>query len=975
MTTSTALPVRLIFRRPAGVFFLCAAAVTLLFCLPLLRVRITSPFWWPTLLGVPAWWWFFRRHIRAEIAWNRTAILFVLLWLATLLTGIVRGSGWWAMTAMWLLACGLGSVFECGRGRGRNISLVASLPWLLLAGAPPMFSNRVWPWLTEWIGEQLLVSAVAAGRVAWREGTTLISVDHRCDIQDLTGSPLGLTAWLLAAWVVIMCGRPSLIKAVVSLVFVVFYAVLASTAMIWLSVFSGAAGILGAGIGAVTVGHIMLAVIAAPALYLVKTFTSAFSGSIRKKLDNGCAPELLVELWNRHCSCSGFTDDSDWAPVCPVWKRIRLAEVPQFLIDWVYSRPLAMYFSATPAVLLAALLLCWSSAVNNLQPVIAATATKALQAARETSQPLREEQLLRTLIAIEPRNPEHSLQLALLFLRENRRDECLQMMSKLTAEDEPGYSAARVWLVRNSLGSNPLVLLTKAQQISQLQRAVELDAGNIDAHQMLARLYLELGELLLAETQFRAAANLDPVWSLELLRIYRQRQQLPSDLNDLENYRRQLAQRLRADPDSTANRLNLAEFDFLAGNVLQAIELLNSRPLSSETAELRRQEVRLRSEIVLKLTFEGESVHGATLIPELKAALKLAPDDGNILSAAVHLYVLRGLRPDDDTLTVLADYWKNITASDSDTRHKQAQIALLTGNLPSVVETLASENELNFVDALALTHSLMTLNQQPAAEQVVREAMVRLGAWDSPEKCGQAIQLLAVAGMFSAARESCAGIAAEPMRNSFRNLIDLLEFDALVGYPGQLAPHDIRWIVPLDVDSDRAAALLKGPLVDHELHLHVLNRMFMLRSAAPHLHGFVDGTIRTIVARSGNPETLLGTLGTNAAVVGQWQYATECFDRALQSNRSRDAAVLNNLAIAIVRSGRTERFHEALRLIEEARKTLPENIELLATRGEVLMAMQRWPAAESDLQRVLSARPKHPDAIRLLPLLKERQAQ
>jgi uncharacterized protein HemY len=151
--------------------------------------------------------------------------------------------------------------------------------------------------------------------------------------------------------------------------------------------------------------------------------------------------------------------------------------------------------------------------------------------------------------------------------------------------------------------------------------------------------------------------------------------------------------------------------------------------------------------------------------------------------------------------------------------------------------------------------------------------------------------------------------------------------------------------------------------------------MYALRSSSQQLQEFADTTIRVVLTRSERPDGLLESLGTSAAMDGQWQFAVQYFDQALQVDLTRSPVILNNLAIALIRSTTEDRYTEALKLIDEARLSIPESLELLATRGEILMALKNWKAAEADLKAVLKASPSHPDAARLLPILQQQKNQ
>ena len=79
----------------------------------------------------------------------------------------------------------------------------------------------------------------------------------------------------------------------------------------------------------------------------------------------------------------------------------------------------------------------------------------------------------------------------------------------------------------------------------------------------------------------------------------------------------------------------------------------------------------------------------------------------------------------------------------------------------------------------------------------------------------------------------------------------------------------------------------------------------------------------------------------------------------------RNPIILNNLALATVRS-QAGSAQNALTLINQALELLPGNPELLSTRGEIFVAMQRWADARRDLEECVSIRSGRPKVHRLL---------
>jgi predicted Zn-dependent protease len=75
--------------------------------------------------------------------------------------------------------------------------------------------------------------------------------------------------------------------------------------------------------------------------------------------------------------------------------------------------------------------------------------------------------------------------------------------------------------------------------------------------------------------------------------------------------------------------------------------------------------------------------------------------------------------------------------------------------------------------------------------------------------------------------------------------------------------------------------------------------------------------------------------------------------------------VLNNLATAIIR-GRGDTNDRALRLANETLVILPNHPDVLATRGEIYIVMERWTDAIADLTESVKLRRNSVEVHRLL---------
>ncbi|HAP08756.1 MAG TPA: hypothetical protein DCR20_13080, partial [Planctomycetaceae bacterium] len=109
----------------------------------------------------------------------------------------------------------------------------------------------------------------------------------------------------------------------------------------------------------------------------------------------------------------------------------------------------------------------------------------------------------------------------------------------------------------------------------------------------------------------------------------------------------------------------------------------------------------------------------------------------------------------------------------------------------------------------------------------------------------------------------------------------------------------------------------------------------------------------------------LNLLGMHALLMGQYERAIVWLEQANAISRSRDAMVLNNLALALVR-GRPEEKGRALELSEQALALIPQNPQALGTHGEINVRLERWDDALKDLVQTVQFVRNDPNIHQLL---------
>lgn len=110
--------------------------------------------------------------------------------------------------------------------------------------------------------------------------------------------------------------------------------------------------------------------------------------------------------------------------------------------------------------------------------------------------------------------------------------------------------------------------------------------------------------------------------------------------------------------------------------------------------------------------------------------------------------------------------------------------------------------------------------------------------------------------------------------------------------------------------------------------------------------------------------------GTMALLDNQIEDAKTQLELALE-NQPNTPAILNNLAVALAGT-QENHLEQALSLVDIALEKQPDHAYFLETRGQILLKLQRWPAAISDLEAALKATELRPSIYPSLAIAYER---
>jgi tetratricopeptide (TPR) repeat protein len=119
---------------------------------------------------------------------------------------------------------------------------------------------------------------------------------------------------------------------------------------------------------------------------------------------------------------------------------------------------------------------------------------------------------------------------------------------------------------------------------------------------------------------------------------------------------------------------------------------------------------------------------------------------------------------------------------------------------------------------------------------------------------------------------------------------------------------------------------------------------------------------------SADAAQMLEIAGYVALQTSNFDMAAAWLEQAVTLCRTPSPALLNNLAIAMLRHDPLNLAPRALLLVEQALKAEPNRTELICTRAEIRLSLRRWADAQRDIRSVLDQKPNHPEALRLLQL-------
>jgi tetratricopeptide (TPR) repeat protein len=635
-----------------------------------------------------------------------------------------------------------------------------------------------------------------------------------------------------------------------------------------------------------------------------------------------------------------------------------------FVQCWFLSRDYSRPWQIVPVVLLMVLgVVLWferwvvsESLVTNYEQAIEQAASRG-----DNDEAML---LAKALEALRPADLLTTYNTALLLAKDSP-DEALSRMLELAPDGRPGFAPARLWLVRQARGEKPLLTMTASQMKSQLLQALESSPNDAEATRLLAEIYLESSEWVLAEQQLSSLVVRRPDLSLQLAKV---KTKLGRDRVDIQQYLSQAESlyrdHLAAHPDDADVWMALSETMLVSGQSETAREILVEQLAKKDNPSMRRQ-------LSDQYLSQAETLANASplnldrSLALCLSAVEVDPGNPAILTSLL-LLQSRGARISGDQLKKSTEFWGtrlNETPENAELRVITAQYLAFTGDLNAAAETLAPVLESRPDLLLPHIELLKSAGRVEESDALLQKMIGELQDKHNASKNDAGVVIsLAQALLFAGQPEKVRELFKDSPLMTQGNAADTAKLQGLLGsaaiqlYDRVLIAHRSSDAAPwTDEEGKNVLELLQESLAVPSTSVGALQRLAtMAFSDLPPATRANELIQRIRLNGSGNSE-VLSLIGAMALLAGKNSESVGFFRFADAAANGKDPAILNNLAMAQLREGKAD-LNSILDLSNSALKSVPDNPDFLSTRAEIYIALKRWQEALADLLKALPTR-------------------
>lgn len=887
-------------------------------------------------------------------------------------------------------------------GYNRRLTYLALLP-LIVVRLPLLYDVYVINWLQRMTTAMASKSLHRLGVLHFREGNVLKFPGKSFMVEEACSGVQSLFTILFLAALVICLKRRSLVHGFVLLASGLAFAGLMNT----MRVITIAAAWerygtdLSTGLSHDIVGYVCLAVAAA-----LLMSADAFLGFVTDAVPDSKRPGVvhmfrnpLTTIWNKLVAViplgdraaasvvQGATLNRSSATSQSYTEERRYPSILEFLNprnaihfllgwceSWIFSRGYRQLFAGLPFVFLSVsgiLLVGWLQ--NAPDDPLIAQYESAYNEAVAAKDVVRQETYLRALSSIRATNPAYQFRIAQFMFRDGRLNEGLSEILKLTPENTLGYSEARIWLVKQALGPNPLKPLTLDEIEGQLKTVLKQTPNHLEAHQLLARLYLQRKEWKLAETHLTEVAALKPAENLALAKLKKLLNRSDTEFKaTADKAIVALAAQLESDRTNPEKRLALADALMLSGQESQTREVLVSGLEQQDDAALRAALSNLELfQVNRKLT--ENALNRDVSVGAAVEALQRDPSNVAGIEVLLRLHAI-GAEISPESVRASLDYWQRTVGEapeNDESRLRFCNLLIAVGSNAQAAEALqpivADHPELRLMYAGLLKQSDKSDEATALLDTVVSESREKLAANpDDTTAAATMAEAFLAQGRADDVRKHLAAFAVDAAGGRVpsdpglaalygRSCID--SYDKLTEYRDDPRKIDVaaEQFAASKADAETLINLLADALVSPATSALAVNRIARLSLSAHPAAAKAEELVRNLRLEGSQGSRVLNLLGMHALEMKRFDKAQVYLSQANNQTRNQDPMILNNLAIAIIRGGGDSQ-DRALELANRTLTILPDHPDAIATRGEIYVAMERWDDAIADLTQALELR-------------------
>lgn len=652
---------------------------------------------------------------------------------------------------------------------------------------------------------------------------------------------------------------------------------------------------------------------------------------------------------------------------------------------WFFSRDFARLTLGIPFVALLILPVAtyfWTRGT----PVTALLARydKVRQAAAEKQDANLEETALLAMTGLLQADYSHRLRLARFYVAQGRTDEGYAEFSALAPDGGGGSAEARLWIVEQALSEKPIRQLTAAEVERQLRFVLKSQPNNSVAHGLLATEYLKRQEFLLAEQHLAEVIKVKPERSLELaqlkIRLKKPQAEVASAVAQAVT---DLTQLQKTNPEDTTIVAKLVQALMLQSENDKALATLQAAQNSfPDDQDLKK----LRAELIVfgvERSMSESQLNRDSAVLQTFLALQQDPANARAVDILLGLRNIGAVIPEGQLQQSLRHWTAAVEREPTNTNFglTLARLQILMGQTAQAAETIRPIVLQQPQLRLGLAELLQKAGATTEAGELIQTAITEAEVCrqQDPEKLENWIQqadALFLLEKPEAVRELVKPILPagfQPQSDRDRLMIDLnaraclLMFDSLTNYrssdiAAMNSKDDLQF---RDAPAEQLLSLLEDAGKSPGRALAALERLCVLSLSSHQAAPTAEARVLQLRSEGERGVIALKLRSAYAVAIQEYSIAIPMLEQATVVSRNRDPMVLNNLAVALVRST-PPNAARAMDQINQAIRLVPENSDILTTRGEVFVAMELWKEAQQDLMRAIELRSNNFESHQLL---------